>query len=514
MTPRPSLPQFVDDELSRAPLLMQEVLNGVAALVTSPVPMLLPDVQRLVRLYRHDLVTQFTARLNHLLRPEAPGARAQHGLATLSLVEDQAVATDVELSRTVEAVRGAAEFELRELRAFTSALVGDMHVARDTNPLRPELFVRALWEALGELPASASLQLAFLRCATPPLAKAMRLYYAAACTRLEDAGVTASSYRTIITGTQSRSWHRQNPPPRDLGGLRQTMPAAALPASPAAVSSALGDGLALLPRIFAAILQGSDLPPDVQALLQRVQPVALRVARQDPTTLDAYTHPMWEFMDRIAFLSEVHAQPADPQRQQLLVQAGALVDAMTHEEAPDAASFRWALKRLSTQAQQQFEQRLQAAAEHIATLETLGPRFTPTAAEDGSTLPLDAATLSTVQADLLDGANAQAAARSARPAAEAGADAPSDWLEAQQPGAWARVFIGGHWRMLQVLWHADDLWLYAELASETRQTWALRQSALERLHAEGLLRELQQRSLVRRAAARLMRQIVKGRSHA
>ncbi|WP_348753367.1 DUF1631 family protein [uncultured Aquincola sp.] len=494
MPHRPTLPQFVEDALSRAPLLMQEVLDGVAAMTQSPVPMLLPDVQRLVRLYRADLVSQFTRQLATLLRPQAPAARVPNRLATLSLVEDQAVTADVELARSVEAVRGAADHSLRELRAFTSALVGDLHVARDTNPLKPELFVRALWQALGDLPVSHRLQLAFLTCATAPLGKGLRLFYAAACTRLEDAGVTPSSYRTIVTGTSSRSWHRQNPPPDDLARLRQQ-----LPAGPAALLPAGSDGLALLPRIFDTILQAGELPTDVQALMQRLQPVALRVAQQDPTTLDAYTHPIWELMDRIAFLAEVHAQPGDPQRQQLLAQAGQLVEAMAQEEQPDAASFRWALKRLTTQAQQQFDERLQAAADHIATLETLGPQFSPTTAEAGHSLPLEAHTLATVQSALLDSANSQVAAGAAL--------VDERWLDTQQPGHWLRVFIDGHWRMLQLLWHADDLWLFAELAQPTRQTWALRQSALERLHAEGLLRELRPRSLVRRAAARLLRQI-------
>lgn len=502
MTPRPSLPQFIDDELARAPLLMQEVLNGVAALCAGPGQVLLPDVQRLVHLYRAELVSGFSRRLSDLLRPQAPAGRLPPGLATLSLVEEAAVQTDVELSRSVQALAAATEFELRELRAFTSALVGDLHVARDTNPLRPELYVQAVWWAIGQLPASAGLQLAFLRAATPPLARALRMAYASACTRLEDAGVTASSYRTIVTGTQSRSWHRHNPPPPTLEGLRQKMPAtaAAVPES-AAVLPGAADAPTLLPRIFDAMLQGSALAPDVQALLQRVQPVALRVARQDATTLDAYTHPMWEFIDRIAFLAELHEPSADVQRQQLLAQAGTLVEAMACEEQPDAASFRWALKRLGTQAQQQFKDRLDAAADAIATLETLGPSFSPQAAEHGVPLPLDADMLSTVNADLLADAQATAAAQPPEDADEATA-----WLDAQQPAAWARIFIDGHWRVLQLLWQADDLWLYAEMAGR-RQTWAFRRSALQRLHAEGLLRGMQPRSLVRRAAARLMRQI-------
>lgn len=499
MTPRPSLPQFIDDELARAPLLMQEVLQGVAALPAGPGQVLLPDVQRLVHLYRAEMVSSFARRLAGLLRPAAPGVRPVHGRCTLSLVEEATVQTDVELSRCAQALSAATEFELRELRAFTSALVGDLHVARDTNPLRPELYVRALWSAIGELPASTGLQIAFLRSATAPLAKALRMAYASACTRLEDAGVTPSSYRTIVTATQSRSWHQRHPPPPTLEKLRQQLPGT--PAETAAVLPGAADAHALLPRIFDAIREGSGLAPEVQALLQRVQPVALRVARQDPTTLDAYTHPMWEFIDRLAFLAELHSSPSDAQRQQLLAQAGTLVTAMASEEQPDAASFRWALKRLATQAQQQFDERLKAAADAIHMLETLGPSIPPTSAESGMSLPLDAHTLGTVNADLLADAQATAAAQPPQESEEA-----DTWLDAQQATAWARMFIDGHWRVLQLLWQADDLWLFGETGG-SHQTWAFRRSALQRLHAEGLLRGMQPRSLVRRAAARLMRQI-------
>lgn len=496
----PTLSQFVEDEVARAPLLMEEVLNGLVALQPAPSSAdarVLPELQRLVHLYRPDLVARFSRTLDDLLQPaRRPDPRLQR--VTLSLVENDAVAADVALSHAVDAVRHRAEFELRELRAFVAALVGDRHVSRDHNPLRPELYVKALWAALQTLPAARPMQLAFLRCATPALARGVRLALAAACTRLEDGGLTPARYRTIVTATTTRPSGSPGPSaPADLERLRE-----ALPPPPAALIAADGErtAQALLPRIFDSIVQRSGLPADVQALLARVQPVALEVARQDPIALDAYTHPLWAFLDRVAFVAELHPTP-DATRERLIAQAAALIDTLTRDEAPDAASFRWALKRLTDALQQRFEERLQKAAGHIATLETLGPAMPPIRAEQGRPLALDATTLDTVRADLLE--DARHAPADSRPVA-LDDPAAAAWIDAQTPGRWARLFVDGRWRPVQLLWHADDLWLYAEVDDEGH-AWALRHSALQRLHAEGLLRELRERSLVRRAAARLAR---------
>ena len=50
------------------------------------------------------------------------------------------------------------EEALRELRTYTSALVGDVNTARDTNPLRPEVWVRAVLAAARSLPIARNLR--------------------------------------------------------------------------------------------------------------------------------------------------------------------------------------------------------------------------------------------------------------------------------------------------------------------------------------------------------------------
>jgi hypothetical protein len=437
--------------------------------------------------------------LNHPAPAARPAAAAPN---TLSLMDEAEVSTDVEMSRAVEAIRSVAEFELRELRAFTSALVGDMHVARDTNPLRPDVYVRALWAGAAALPVSRGFPVALLRHAAMPLAKLLRLAYAAACTRLEDAGVEPGAYSTIILPAGSRrSWPGQTAARTDLRELRDSVLgplsiAQPLPAAPlrpdsqrmplASHAGGIDQQLVdLLGRLFDSILADRAITPNVQVLLSRLQSLAMRVAARDDSLLESYAHPLWQFIDSVAFGDAAHPRSDDPQRLKLLDYTRSLIDQMLQSAAPDADTFAWGVKRLAALEHHLLTLRQKAAAAQIAALKALGEQPAPTAQA-----PLDVETLDTVRADLL-------------PPGGTTDDTP-EWLPSQLPGQWARLFLQGDWRVAQLMWHDDALWLYAESGGDT---WALRRRALERLHAEGLAGSFRARSLVRRAAEVVMRQM-------
>jgi hypothetical protein len=110
-----------------------------------------------------------------------------------------------------------------------------------------------------------------------------------------------------------------------------------------------------------------------------------------------------------------------------------------------------------------------------------------------ATMPLDIGTLDTVPADLM-------------PEPEAGGRPPGagTLAQASTPGTTLRVYLQGEWRQLQSLWQDSnhELLLLVEPASD--RLWALRQAALARLLAEGLARTLRVRSLVRRAADKVL----------
>jgi len=545
MSHPPALQRFIDDEIARAPLLLDQVLLAVERPrdgedTRGSDPRLTQDLKLAVQAQRADMIARFCASLREQVndQPAAGLARAARGL---SLVDEEEVSADVELSRTVESIASVAEYELRELRAFTSALVGDLEVARETNPFRPEVYARALWAAAGALPLSRGFQVAFMRRAAMPLASALRLAYAAACTRLEDTGVEPGAYRTIILPAGSRTRRREQveAPPPELPLLRDSMP---VPLDePPAQAPPLDEALSkvdrmlrllpddagmttraqtldshrmrllesastrvdqqlieLLSRLFDAMLSDRRLAPQVQVLISRLHASALRVALRDPITLDSYQHPVWLFVDRIAFGAELHPRDGDPLRSKLFNYVQGLIDNMSRESVQDAALYHWGLERLNALERHLFEQRVADATQQIEALRTLsGSTEAAPAPHTAGGEPLDVATLDTVPAELMGNAGDDAPQRAEDAAA---------WLQGNQDGTWVRMFVQGQWRTAQLLWHDTQLWLYAE-AGDT-STWALRRAALERLHAEGLLDPLAPRSLVQRAAEVVLRQVV------
>jgi len=515
MSTRSKLQDFIDDELLRAPMTIDLVIDAVQALWRVRLPTHNRhdgDPARTLQLHRGDLVAEALTALRGSAQSEADhrgqGAAAPTATALqrleLSLIGEDDVAVDIEIARCVEAVKLQAEAELRELQTYTSALVDDINVSRDTNPFRPDRFVRALWQGVQALPLSRGAQAAFLHDAAAPLADTLRRAYASACQRLHEQGVEPASHRTIVVGGGTVwgadiSRYRL---PEDLHALRDSMPAPldelpaasarprpvdAMMASPAPPSPAPDPQLIeLLARLFDAFQTDYGLGQDTVALMQRLQPTVLRVALRDSALLDTYDHPVWRFMDHLAHDIETSA-PA--QRLRLLGLGRNLVDHLAGAEAHDGQAFAWALQRLSAAQRHAQAQAISAAAPEIARLQRLADaEASPTT----SAMALDIGTLDTVPAELMP---------------EPGdPPAPAPTLaDGMPPGSQLRIYLQGDWRNLVCLWQdaGHDLVLLREPAADAY--WALRQPALARLFAERLAHPLQVRSLVRRAAEKVLR---------
>ena len=142
--------QFVDDEMLRAALLFDQLVEAVGDAVKrdmvkmsstqkTAMAALLQSLQiqklRMGEYFAHSLREQVSADT----RKQAPQPKPQGDKKqSLALVEEDEVAVDVELSHTIEAIKSVAEYELRELQTYVSAIVGDLEMARDQNPFRPE----------------------------------------------------------------------------------------------------------------------------------------------------------------------------------------------------------------------------------------------------------------------------------------------------------------------------------------------------------------------------------------
>ncbi|MFM7505933.1 MAG: DUF1631 family protein, partial [Rubrivivax sp.] len=253
----PQFQQFVDDELLRAPMLYDRVLEAVfdgtrrsLATLNGAQRHAAGEMLRAMQAQRQRLSEYFVYSLKEqvqadLRQTSLPGAAVPHGaqLKGLALVDEDEVAAEVELSHAIEAIKDCAEYELRELQTYVAAIVGDLDMSSDHNPFRPATFARAAWAAAQALPLSSVHQVAFMRECSAPLAQLLRTSYAASTSRLESQGVEPAAHRTLILPSGSRVGGRSasttfSP---DLQRMRETMPApldtahgARLPAGPAA----------------------------------------------------------------------------------------------------------------------------------------------------------------------------------------------------------------------------------------------------------------------------------------
>lgn len=537
--PSPAFVQYIDDELLRAPLLFDQVVEGtieqlrrgmakLGAADRSASSDLLQGLTahrgRLAEIYSNTLREQAT--LERARDPVAPGPTAQPARAmSLALVEEDEVAIDVELSHTVEYIKTHAEHELRELRGYIAALVGDLDVSADPNPFRPEAHARALWSASQALPGSRSWQMQFMRQATPPLAAVLRQSYAAASSRLESMGVEPASHRTVITTTGSRrSAGVETTYTPDLYRMRDTMPAPLDGAAPLRYdgqqAGPLGarreswadiarqapnqldrQAVELVGRLFEAIATDERVPADVILLITRLHGPAMRLTLRDAGVLDQQNHPLWRFIHLVTYQAEMAPDKADPERRRLLRLAQQLINQIAAEPDQRPTIYRRAVQAVEDFLRQRLQRRLTAAATQTGALQKLeyqmldGGEGGPDTIGGMADLPL----MDTRSADLV------VEATSAEPPTSTAA--AGVWLSSLEVGTWVRLFLSGRWVHAQLLWIGDrgEVWLLGDGASDA--TWAVRRGALLRLHGAALAKTLTMRSLLGRAALKVQQQV-------
>jgi hypothetical protein len=291
--------------------------------------------------------------------------------------------------------------------------------------------------------------------------------------------VEPSSFRTIVEPQGKRL-------AMPLAQLRDTMPAPL--DEPCAVAD-LGpkherQAVALLNRLFDAMLADSAVAADVRVLVSHLHTLAVRVALRDPAALESYAHPLWVFIDRINFASELHPIQNDPLRMKLLAFVRALLDGLLREPVPDAGLFSKGLERLRAFEQHLFDLRRAAVTPAIEGLRALAD---PDGGPSAPVPALDVGSLDTVPAPLMREAGDAAHRVGASPVALV-------------PGAWLKVLLDGRWTTSQLVWRdlSGTAWLLTDAGSGA--SWALTHAALERLRADGLLCEMAPRSLVQAAA--------------
>ncbi|MBK7062781.1 MAG: DUF1631 family protein [Rubrivivax sp.] len=572
-----ALLRFVDDELMRAPLLAEQMVEEALAAIgrdaagmTSRERSLAADLQRALNLHRPLVTREFVRALTEYVQRELNQEESTRnappsGLGGLSLVDESQVEVDVEVSRSIEAIRSVAEYELRELMTYTSALVGDMDVARDYNPFRPEVLGRSLWDAAQALPMQRGYQLALVRHACMPLAQLMRKSYAGACARLESMGVEPAVYRTIIVFCSRRSQGQQDSffdpgsnraestTPLPGAGGRPGSQAQTPPPAPAPAQTSAPRRSGPSPSIDQLLARTDEmlrsLPPDgsphQREHLRKLQRQELVASADKPADRE-----LIELIGRLfdAVLGD-RRLGADMQTLLARLQMPALrlalrdpatLDNYTHPvwllmdrialqgdlHPPPGDPERTRMLRfmhglLDTLAQEQardsdafrwarervmaYERSRFEQRREAAEAELHSLQALEDQAVAGGPPPTSPGALDVGQLDTVP-----ADLLDDLSAAGPGDHHPSDgaqWLRNRRSGEWVHMFMQGAWVNAQLLWYGAhrEYWLFADGASAN--TWAIRHRAIERMLQLQLLTGLQPRSLIREAANRVLRKL-------
>jgi hypothetical protein len=207
----PVLQRFVDDELSRAPAMVERIRAGTLQLLRDTKDGLLPSeraqhfelveaLQQQGAVYERTFVEVLRAQVQQSLE-ETQGGLPSGPLSSgggLELMDESSVETDIEISRAIQMIDTTAEWELRELQTFTSTLIGQTHVSAESNPLRPQIYATALWQAGCEVTPLPAQRATLLRLGSGVVAGLLRTAWAAASSRLEAQGVEPGIYRTVV----------------------------------------------------------------------------------------------------------------------------------------------------------------------------------------------------------------------------------------------------------------------------------------------------------------------------
>ena len=206
------LQKFVDDELERSAELVARTRVGtphyikqsdgyVTAVGTARQSMF--DVIEALQSNKTDYDRAFLTSLRHsVLADLQEQSENTHPLGdfgnSLTLVDEGRIESDIEIARVAQRIKDVAEWEQKELQAFTSTLCGHVHVIADTNPLRPPFYARALWDAACEITTIPWQLKILLQASGLAISGELKLAWAAAATRLENQGVKPGIYRTAV----------------------------------------------------------------------------------------------------------------------------------------------------------------------------------------------------------------------------------------------------------------------------------------------------------------------------
>ena len=260
MSIAPILQRFIDDELALAPALIGRVALGTMQLLgpskeaagaseRTQHAEIVAALQGKGPIFEKTFVDSLRRQIDEDLATAAHSDEGEAKVDSLSLelMDESRVEVDIEISRAMQLIDSTAEWELRELQAFTSTLVGQNHVTAESNPFRPLVYATALWDAACAVVEAQVQRAILLRNSAGVAAGLLKNAAAAASTRLESQGVQPGLYRTVVLPSGSGLGRPVAEPTRQgaLSGLLARMPGSSTAhagESATASNGALGHG--------------------------------------------------------------------------------------------------------------------------------------------------------------------------------------------------------------------------------------------------------------------------------
>lgn len=268
----------------------------------------------------------------------APRKPLALSLDDLSLVDEGQAAEDIEISRVIAQIDQQAEWELREVQAFMAAVRGWQEIRREANPLRPEVFARALSRSTHELRVSAESRMLLLRMAGARLAEALKVEYEQICRRLEALGVQPLAFRAVPSAAPAVPAGGTGFELTDSGTLGRLLERVSR-SHPTPLDGAAAEAQTLVNRLFDQILADPKLIDAVRSLLGRLKPAVLGLAQRDPALVRQSDHPAWQLLNRLSAHCAGYDDPQDERLRDFMEFARSVIDRIVALPAPQAQHF-------------------------------------------------------------------------------------------------------------------------------------------------------------------------------
>lgn len=369
---------------------------------------LLFQVAEAVQTHRTTFQSALTRHIQHAIETQSQTGSGGQRLDTvvnldeLTLVDEDQAEQEIEVSRTVQLVDLTAEWELRELQAFTSTLQGETTLRPQDNPFRPAVYAKALSAAARELALAPNERNFLLRLSGKVLAEQLKLFYAQACERLRQQGLRPTAYKAAVTPRRPPSQSGVNvTQPGALESLLDKLPASQQQAAtPSAMSATqAGDANALtfqtlidsqpairpqtaqprtyteeqvshlLSRLFGQIRQDHEVQPAVRGMIEQLQPAVMRVARQDPHILRSDRHPAWRLINQLASYASGYDDADHAELTAFLQFAQPRIQQLIPPPGPTLAQLEATLVEMQGFIDTQAHEQLQSAPQAIAQMQ-------------------------------------------------------------------------------------------------------------------------------------------------